>query len=288
LLSPLPEIQILFDPAIKTNYRQALATLLEKIVADVQTEWMMAELQTQIAPHRPATEIRKIDFSKFLSIHQQYASRRKNSSEVMSSVQHNVPAWTMFAMFLILFPLAGNFIKEKEEGSMLRLRLISGSQLPAIVGKYFFYFCVCLFQFLLMILAGIFVMPLLGLGPLALGNNLAGTLLAASAVALAATGYGLLIAVYFKTAQQALAFGSTSVIILAALGGVWVPTYVMPELLQSVSRWSPLNWGLESFTNLFLRNASTMTILPDILRLTGFALATLTASVWIHKSRTIS
>ena len=115
-----------------------------------------------------------------------------------------------------------------------------------------------------------------------------GTLIAACSVAMAATGYGLLIAVYFKTAQQALSFGSISVILLAALGGVWVPVYVMPEGLQLISRWSPLNWGLESFTNLFLRGASTMTILPDLLKLMGFAMATLIASVLIHKSRTIS
>ena len=82
---------------------------------------------------------------------------------MLNSVQHNVPAWTMFAMFFILYPLAGNFIKEREEGSMLRLRLISGSQFPVIAGKFAFYFIVCLIQFLMMIAVGIFIMPLLGL-----------------------------------------------------------------------------------------------------------------------------
>ncbi len=64
------------------------------------------------------------------------------------------------------------------------------------------------------------------------------------AVAMAATGYGLLIAVYFRTPQQALSFGSISVVILAALGGVWVPVFAMPHVMQSISPYSPLNWGL--------------------------------------------
>jgi ABC-2 type transport system permease protein len=281
-------IQIYFDPAIKVNYRQALASSLEKMIADVQSAWMLTELQSQLAPNRPAGELKKVDLTDLVKVHQQYASQRRNSTELMSSVQHNVPAWAMFAMFLILFPLAGNFIKERQEGSMLRLQLIAGSQMPALVGKFTFYFLVCLFQFLLMMAAGIFLMPLFDLGPLVLGHNLFGTLLAACSVALAATGYGMLIAVYFKTEQQALSFGSTSVIILAALGGVWVPTYVMPEFLQQISRLSPLNWGLESFTNLFLRGASTMTILPEVMKLVGFALITLAVSVWIYRSRTIS
>ena len=123
---------------------------------------------------------------------------------MLNSVQHNVPAWTMFAMFFILYPLAGNFIKEREEGSMLRLRLISGSQWPVISGKFGFYFLICLVQFLLMIAVGIYIMPLLGLTKLVLGSNPLGILITACSVAMAATGYGVLIAVYFRTAQQAL------------------------------------------------------------------------------------
>ena len=131
-------------------------------------------------------------------------------------------------------------------------------------------------------------MPLLGLQQLVLGNNIVGIILTALSVAMAATGYGLLIAVFFRTPQQALSFGSISVVILAALGGVWVPVYVMPEVLQAISRFSPLNWGLESFNNLFLRDASTLVILPHILKLIVFAMVTLAMSVYVHRSRTIS
>lgn len=279
------DLQILFDPAIKENYKQALSSGLEKIIADVQIEWMIDELQNQVSSNRHDKV--KIDFASLVSVKESYPMKRKTHFK-LNSVQHNVPAWTMFAMFFILFPLAGNFIKEREEGSMLRLRLISGSQFPVMAGKFGFYFMVCLLQFILMTAVGVYVMPLLGLQQLVLGSNLAGILLTACSVAMAATGYGLLIAVYFNTPQQALSFGSISVVILAALGGVWVPVYVMPELLQRVSHLSPLNWGLESFTNLFLRDVSTLTILPDLLKLIGFGMATLVVSVFIHKSRTIS
>ena len=279
------DLQILFDPAIKENYKQALSSGLEKVIADVQIEWMIDELQNQVSSNKH--EKVKIDFAKLVSVKELYPSKKKTHFK-LNSVQHNVPAWTMFAMFFILFPLAGNFIKEREEGSMLRLRLISGSQFPVMAGKFGFYFMVCLLQFILMTAVGVYVMPLLGLQQLALGSNIAGLLLTACSVAMAATGYGLLIAVYFNTPQQALSFGSISVVILAALGGVWVPVYVMPDILQRISRLSPLNWGLESFTNLFLRDVSTLAILPDLLKLVGFGIATLIVSVFIHKSRTIS
>lgn len=284
---PVIELKIFFDPAIKANYQQTLSNAIEKIIANVQTSWVLDELQNQLREGN--ADAKKIDFdlSQIIHVSQRYASENRYQGLMLNSVQHNVPAWTMFAMFFILYPLAGNFIKEREEGSMMRLRLISGSQFPVITGKFAFYFIVCLTQFLMMIAVGIFVMPVLGLSKLVLGGNSILILLTASCVAMAATGYGVLIAVYFRTAQQALSFGSVSVVILSAIGGVWVPVYVMPEILQTLSRFSPMNWGLESFNDLFLRQASIRTILPNVLRLVGFALVTVSASVFIHNSRTV-
>ncbi len=284
---PAIQLKILVDPAIKANYKQSLSNGIEKIIANVQTAWVLDELQSQLSEGRSDAKKTSFDLSQVVTINERYASENKSAGLMMNSVQHNVPAWTMFAMFFILYPLAGNFINEREEGSMLRLRLISGSQIPVITGKFTFYFLVCLAQFIMMIAVGVFIMPLLGLSKLVLGGSSSLILLTACCVATAATGYGVLIAVYFKTAQQALSFGSVSVVILSAIGGVWVPVYVMPQVLQTLSRFSPMSWGLESFNDLFLRQASIETILPNILRLLGFALVTLSASVFIHNSRTV-
>ncbi|MCU0581231.1 MAG: ABC transporter permease [Syntrophales bacterium] len=285
--SPAVELQLLFDPAIKANYKQALTSAVEKMVTGVQAEWLTDTIQEQFGGTEPKKKI-KIDFSRMIHVNQMIAAENTQSGLAINAVQHNVPAWSMFAMFFILFPLAGNFIKEREEGSMLRLRLISGSQFPVISGKFIFYLFVCLLQLVSMIGVGLYVMPVIGLSKLVLGTNGLGVVLTGLAVAMAATGYGLLIAVYFRTPQQALSFGSISVVILAALGGVWVPTFAMPQIMQSISPYSPLNWGLEAFNDLFLRNASTSVILPDLVKLVCFSLVTLAASVLIYKSRTVS
>ncbi len=284
---PVIELRILFDPAIKTNYQQALSGSIEKIIANVQTDWVLDELQNQLSEGNEQAKRTSFNLSEIIRVRQGFAYESKHQGFMLNSVQHNVPAWTMFAMFFILYPLAGNLIKEREEGSMLRLRLISGSQVPVITGKFTFYFLVCLTQFLMMIAVGIFIMPVLGLSKLILGGSSGLILLTACSVAMAATGYGVLIAVYFRTAQQALSFGSISVVILSAIGGVWVPVYVMPEILQTVSGFSPMSWGLESFNDLFLRQASLYTILPNIIKLVGFAMVTLCISVFIHNSRTV-
>ena len=284
---PAVELQILFDPAIKASYRQTLAEAVERKMTGVQAEWLTDEMQEQFGGTAKKKKM-KIDFSHMIRVQQTIAYEGDQPGIALNAVQHNVPAWSMFAMFFILFPLAGNFIKEREEGSMLRLRLISGSPFPVISGKFIFYLFVCLLQLTLILGVGLYLMPLFGLSKLVLGTNPVGLILTGLAVAMAATGYGLLIAVYFRTPQQALSFGSISVVILAALGGVWVPVFMMPQIMQSISPYSPLNWGLEAFNDLFLRDASTSAILPGLVKLLCFSVVTLAASILIHKSRTVS
>jgi ABC-2 type transport system permease protein len=74
-----------------------------------------------------------------------------------------------------------------------------------------------------------------------------------------------------RTHEQAGVFGSVSVIILAALGGVWYPVYAMPEMMQNISIISPLNWGLTGFYKIFLRNSGFSEILPQAAMLLAFA-----------------
>lgn len=284
---PAVELQVVFDPTIKANYRQTLTSALEKMAAQLQAEWFMEEVQRGMSGAAQKEPV-KMDLADLIKVTQKDAAGGEDRGMPLNAVQHNVPAWSMFAMFFILFPLAGNLIKEREDGSMMRLRLIAGTSFPVICGKFIFYFFVCLLQLYLIIAVGIYAMPLFGLSSLVTGTNCAGLLLTGSAVAMAATGYGLLIAVFFKTPQQALAFGSISVVILAAIGGVWVPVFIMPEFMQTISPWSPMNWGLTAFNNLFLRNSATAAVLPDVFRLLGFSAATLALSVLVHRSRNVT
>ncbi len=284
---PIVEFKLIMDPTLKPNFKQVMGNEIDRVLTGIQADWIVEELQRRLADGRDIKK-EKLNFNELIHLSRVDAAPERGGGRGLNSVQHNVPAWTMFAMFFILYPLAGNFIKEREEGSLLRLRLISGSQAPVVAGKFAFYFIICLLQFVSMLCVGLFVMPLFGLDALTLGSNTTGILVTAISVAIAAVGYGTLIAIFFKTAQQALSFGSISVVILSAFGGVWVPVYVMPVALQSISGFSPLNWGLESFNDLFLRNADLSQIAPNLMKLLIFGAVALATSVLINKSRTVS
>ena len=118
---------------------------------------------------------------------------------------------------------------------------------------------------------------------LVLGNDFLALSVMTLVVSMAAVGYGLMVGTLFKTNQQAAAFGSISVIVLAAVGGLWVPIYLMPAFMRSVATFSPLNWAITGYYNIFLRGGDLMLIAPQASKLILFFLATVTVTGVYHK-----
>jgi ABC-2 type transport system permease protein len=90
-------------------------------------------------------------------------------------------------------------------------------------------------------------------------------LIIALSATLAATGYGIMLGTLSSTYEQASMFGPISIVIAAAIGGVMVPVYAMPKLMQNLSAFSPLEWGLGAFLDILVRGGDLKTVLPDVI-----------------------
>jgi len=276
------KVQLYFDPITKKSFKTTITSSIDRIISQIEMQSMAASLNEKMQESFPLAKPSKMETIPLVNLTEEYASY--NDSKIMpNSVQHNVPAWTLFAMFFICIPLAGNIIKEREDGSAFRLLTMPGSYMIVILGKMLTYVFVSLIQFTLMLCVGIFILPMLGLPQLNIGNSLPVLLVVAFSSGLAATGFGLLVGTIATSHDQASLFGAVFVIILAAIGGVWVPTFVMPEVMKKISVISPLNWGLEAFYGIFLRNFGIKEILPEIGKLLTFFLATLGISYYYQK-----
>ena len=180
-----------------------------------------------------------------LAVRETYAGRGK--AVLPTSVQENVPAWTLFAMFLIVIPVSGLIIKERAQGTLARLRTMPVSASTLLLGNVIVYVLLCLLQFAVMLLIGLLVLPRFGTPRLDMGRSPAALVLVAVASALAATGFGMMVANVARSYDVAAFFSSTFTVIAALLGGIMVPVFLMPPGIQAISRFSPLNWGLDGF-----------------------------------------
>jgi ABC-2 type transport system permease protein len=284
------EIIIMIDPVAKKSFLTSVTSNLHEFISEVKTKIMFQSFSDQIAEvipdkrNKPKNSYAKSQIIKYKEV---YASKSEDKI-VPNAVQHNVPAWTIFAMFFIAIPLSGSILKEKNEGSVFRLNTMPTPYLLLVTGKVMVYVMVCLIQFLLMLSVGQIFLPMLGLPALVLGNSLLGIFILTLATAFAATGYGVMVGTLATTEHQAAIMGSLSILLLSALGGIWVPSYVMPEVMRNISAWSPLNWSLEGFYKLFLRGGHVSDILPDAFKLGLFFFATMGISYFFNrKKRTI-
>lgn len=280
-------LHLFFDPVTKQSFKTTIGSAIERIISQIEMQGMIVALNTKMKESFPDAKPSAPENAPLVNVTEEYASYN-NSSIIPNAVQHNVPAWTLFAMFFICIPLAGNIIKERQDGSAFRLLTMPGSYFIVMLGKLLTYTIVSLIQFILMLCVGIFILPLLGMPQLNIGDNLPLLFLIALSAGLAATGFGLLVGTIATSHDQASLFGSVFIIILAAIGGVWVPTFVMPDIMKTISVISPLNWGLESFYAVFIRNSGIKEIWPEILKLWVFFTATVSAAYLYQKYKRLN
>jgi len=273
-------IPVFFAPDIKKSFKNSVISSIKHVSSRLETQTMLSAFKGAL--NEGETDTLTEELNEFIQF-KELESDKTTSVHELNSVQHNVPAWTLFGMFFIVISLAGSMIKERTDGSYLRIRTMPGSYTVVMAGKVLSYLVICLSQCALMILAGIFLMPLLGLPQLVIGTNLIAIIAVALCSGLAATGYGVLVGTLFNTHQQSSTFGSVSVVILAALGGIWIPVYVMPEVIRGLAEFSPLYWGLNAFQTVFLSSGNLADIAIPSLKLILFFVFTFTIAYFVNK-----
>lgn len=287
-------IRILFDPAIKDIVKTSIinAVKMAKTTAEssLMTTILFYQLPEVIKTDDPSSQeilsaLQQVTMSELPhQIVNVKESFPENENRVIKSsiTQNNVPAFALFAMFFIVIPLAGSLITEKNEGTYDRIRILPVSRMNILMGKTLAYLIVCFFQFILMVLVGIYVFPyLLHLPALDLGTNYLGIFFATVISALSAIGFGLLVGTFASTHNQAAMFGAILVVIMASLGGIFMPVYMMPENLKIISFISPLRWGVDSYLDLFSRGSGLTSIWQNLLLLLGFYIV----SIWVAAKR---
>ncbi len=276
------EIKLYFDPAVQKTFKNAVINNIDKMISKIESKSIYEAFQEELSDDPSDNSL--LEESNFVSF-KEINPKEGELAIIPNSTQHNVPAWTLFAIFFIVIPLSINIVKEKNQGTFVRLRTNPVSYLTVLGGKIVTYLMVCLLQFLLMLAVGVYVLPLLDLPALQVGSNFITLFVVAFFSGLAAIGFGILLGTLSTTPEQSAPFGATSVVILAAIGGVWVPVFLMPRFMQLVSNISPMNWGLNAFYDVFLRQGGLKEVLPEIGMLLLFFIITVAISVIYDKKK---
>ncbi len=283
-------VEYFFDPAVQGGLQAGISGMLQQLVARATLMKQLNALQKMLPAYieRQVTAQLGPMYAQVLAnselginvpeltqpivqaVQISAAPAASNADFVQpTSVQHNVPAWSLFGIFFIILPVSAAILQERSLGVFPRILIIPGSGFAMLCGRLLAYLLVCLVQLCLMLGVGYFVLPLLGTDVLQFNGQLGALIVVALAAALTASGFGLLLGIVARSEQQAIMIAAVSIVIAAALGGIMVPVYMMPAGMQQLSIISPLGWGLDACQVLLLRSGTLRDILPQLLTMMG-------------------
>lgn len=259
-------LTLFYNPVLQESFRFSVGGALRSAQQFTENQEILQALYFSLNSKQLPASLEEEIFGNRAVINE-IPVAKDGSSIIPNATQHNVPAWTIFAMFFIVVSLSTSIVKEKLSGSAVRLKTLPTSFLMNLHAKQITYVVVTLAQVAVIFSLGIFLFPHLGLPTLVLPANLFNLFIVSVFCGWCAVSYGVLVGVYAKSMEQAIGFGAVSVVILAAIGGIVVPAFAMPEPLRIAMKISPMHWCMEAFYTLFLKAGYTKDVIASLIPL---------------------
>lgn len=283
IVTSVSPVRLYFHPVLQESFQQSMQGTLETAIQVVENKTLIKYIYASVNEKKSPEKLEEIILRNKTKIEGITATRHE-SRNLPNATQHNIPAWTIFAMFFIVISLGSSIVKEKLNGSFTRLKTMPGSYVISLVAKEITYLAVTLLQALVIFSLGIYLFPVLNLPPLHLPDNIAALILVTFMCGFCAVSFALCIGVYASTQEQANGFGAVSIVIMAAFGGILVPSFAMPQSFSIPMKFSPLHWCLEAYYDLFLIGGNLSDIYTNILPLVAISIFFLLLS-WVGLKR---
>ena len=259
-------VTLYYQPILQESLRQSIHGALFGALQLVESKQILRTLYFSINENPLPAKLENELLNNKTSINEVSVTINKSRNNPNAS-QHNVPAWTIFAMFFVVISLGGSIVREKLSGSFVRLKTLPTNYFVALLSKQLTYLLVTMIQAVVIFSIGILLFPYLGLPALNLPGDILGLFLVSFICGWCAVSYAICIGVFAQTQEQANGFGAVSIVILAAIGGLMVPGFAMPESFKTVMKLSPLHWCLEAYYGLFLEAGKLKDVLVNVIPL---------------------
>ncbi|HRO84599.1 MAG TPA: ABC transporter permease [Niabella sp.] len=245
-------LTLYYHPVLQNSFRQGIDEALSSVLQIVQSKYIVRQLYSGINDDATIPVNLEQQILTNQTPVRQLPVSKGSTAVVLNATQHNIPAWTVFAMFFIVISLGSSIVREKTSGSFLRLKTMPTSLAVSFVAKQITYVLITILQAIVIFGIGKWLFPKMGLPALNFPEDKLGLLFVILICGWCAASFAMCIGILSKTQEQSNGVGAISIVLFAAIGGLLVPSFAMPESFQSIMKFSPLHWCLEAFYGLFL------------------------------------
>jgi ABC-2 type transport system permease protein len=189
----------------------------------------------------------------------------------------SVGGWAMMFLLFTVSGSASSLFDEKKSGVILRILASPISRVQVLWSKYLYNMSLGILQLLVLFTGGAMLFHI------NIGANFFNLVLVIGAASIACTAFGMLLAAVCKTSAQANGLGTFLILAMSSVGGAWFPTAMMPDFIQSISKFTLVYWSMDGFLQVLWRHAGTVEILPNLAVLLLMAFVASVVSFWQFK-----
>lgn len=285
-ISRMDPLILYYHPVLQTSFRASVQGALRSALQLVETREIVRTLYRSINEKELPPSLEN-DILENKVVIDEIPVSRDGSKQIPNATQHNIPAWTIFAMFFVVISLGSSVVREKLNGSFIRLKTLPTNYLVALLSKQITYLFVTMTQAAVIFAIGGWLFPYMGLPALNLPSDVGGLIIVSLICGWCAVSYAICIGVFAKTQEQANGFGAVSIVIMAAIGGILVPSFAMPHSFKIIMKISPLHWCLEAFYGLFLEAGKLGDVMMNIIPLLIMIVLIQLITVWGLKRKNL-
>jgi len=259
-------LTLYYNPVLQESIRLSVKGALQSALQMVESRETLRTLYFSINEKQLPEKLENDMLNNRTPVNEVPVSKDGTKS-TPNATQHNVPAWTIFAMFFVIMSLGGSVVKEKVSGSYIRLKTLPTSYHVALISKQVVYLGVTMLQAAVIFSIGIWLFPYIGLPALNPPSDLLALVLTTVICGWCAVSYSICVGVYSDTQEQSNGFGAVSIVILACVGGLMVPSFAMQGAFKTAADISPMHWCLQAYYTLFLEGGKLKDILNNLVPL---------------------
>lgn len=284
-----------------TSETEAVYRVVAGVAADLSLETQLIASFRQMADTQTATSPEQQPFTGETIIEQAKSQFARARTDPLLTIEESlpehlseqneshtgplsvyVPGFAVLFIFLTAQTTAQSIYEEKKSGSFRRLLAAPISKPTVLVGKMIPNFITGLVQILVLFGTGVFILPVLGLSRMELGNDPLALVLVCLVVLLCSTSLGVLIAAIARTEGQ---ISGVSSVVLWGLGfaGIFLAQIPSSSFFDTINKAIPHSWANAAFLDLFVHGQGLTAVMPNILVLLGFTAAFFAMGLWRFK-----
>lgn len=197
--------------------------------------------------------------------------------EVSPALIHAVAGTAVMTLLFAVAGIGASLLDEKEKGTLKRLLLTPINPMMIFFGKMLSGIIISVMQLLIM-----FLFAFLAFG-LDIFSVFPALLTMIIATAFTCSCFGLFIASISSTRKQVEGMATAIVLIMSAIGGSMIPSFVMPEFMQNMSVFTVNYWSIQGMYDIFWRDLPMSDWMINVYVLFGIGMLFIAISVPMYK-----